>query len=129
MSLMPIGSAARPLSPSSTISVRYSPGIRAREQEESSWSCGKLQFAENPRRGTPPPTVLLAAVLGIEVFSDGIRVEKAAGRSPVLIIQDPAIPAALLRQFWRLKARDAAHLNEIAMRLRRQSRQLEGAHP
>jgi hypothetical protein len=37
-----------------------------------------------------------SSVLGIEVFSDAIRVEKASGRSPVLILPDPEIPAALL---------------------------------
>ena len=37
-----------------------------------------------------------SAALGIEVFSDAIRVDKAAGRSPVLILPDSEIPAAIL---------------------------------
>jgi hypothetical protein len=37
-----------------------------------------------------------SGVLGIEVFSDGIRVEKASGRSPVLVLNDPEVPAAIL---------------------------------
>jgi hypothetical protein len=37
-----------------------------------------------------------SGVLGIEVFSDAIRVEKASGRSPVLVLRDPEIPAAIL---------------------------------
>jgi hypothetical protein len=34
--------------------------------------------------------------LGIEVFKDAIRVEKSAGRSPVLLLEDPELPAAIL---------------------------------
>jgi hypothetical protein len=37
-----------------------------------------------------------SAILGIEVFSDAIRIEKASGRSPVVVLQDPEIPAAIL---------------------------------
>jgi hypothetical protein len=37
-----------------------------------------------------------SSVLGIEVFSDAIRVEKASGRSPVLVLPDPEVPAAIL---------------------------------
>jgi hypothetical protein len=37
-----------------------------------------------------------SAVLGFEVFSDAIRVEKASGRSPVLLLRDPEIPAAIM---------------------------------
>ena len=35
-------------------------------------------------------------IIGIEVFSDAIRVEKASGRSPVLLLRDPEVPAAIL---------------------------------
>jgi hypothetical protein len=37
-----------------------------------------------------------SSVLGIEVFSDAIRVEKASGRSSVLVLPDPEVPAAIL---------------------------------
>jgi hypothetical protein len=37
-----------------------------------------------------------SGVLGIEVFSDAIRIEKSSGRSPVLVLRDPEIPAAIL---------------------------------
>jgi len=37
-----------------------------------------------------------SAAIGIEVFSDAIRVEKTSGRSPVLLLRDPEIPAAIL---------------------------------
>jgi hypothetical protein len=37
-----------------------------------------------------------SSVFGIEVFSDAIRVEKASGRSPVLLVADPEVPAAIL---------------------------------
>jgi hypothetical protein len=37
-----------------------------------------------------------SSVLGVEVCQDAIRVEKASGRRPVLILADPEIPAAIL---------------------------------
>jgi len=41
-------------------------------------------------------TTRYSSVLGIEVFSNAIRVEKSSGRSPVLLLGDPEIPAAIL---------------------------------
>jgi hypothetical protein len=37
-----------------------------------------------------------ASVFAMEVFSDAIRVEKASGRGPVLVMPDPEVPAAIL---------------------------------
>ncbi len=37
-----------------------------------------------------------SSVLGIEVFSDAIRVEKASGSGPVVVMPDPEVPAAIL---------------------------------
>jgi hypothetical protein len=57
-----------------------------------------------------------SAILGIEVFSDAIRMEKASGRSPMLVLNDPEIPAAILTALLAAQAYSSSSLDNVATR-------------